>query len=102
MTSRAAPTAADQLEAMRIALSGIAAGMSVGTLKGELEPLHPANDTFPGEVLLDLAADAIEEAGASREAPIAFEGIREQYLPECGAHTKESITSPSSRSGLPR
>jgi hypothetical protein len=74
---------------MRIALSGIAAGMSVGKLKGELEPLHPANDTFPAEVLLDLAADAIEEAGASREAPIAFEGIREQYLPECGAHTKE-------------
>jgi len=89
MTSRVAPTAADQLQAMRIALSGIAAGMSIGKLNGELEPLHPANDTFPGEVLLDLAAVAIQEAGASREAPIAFEGIREQYLPECGAHTKE-------------
>ena len=72
MTSRAAPTPADQLHAMSMALSGIAAGMSIGRLKSELEPFHPANDTFPAEVLLDLAADAIEQAGASREAPIAF------------------------------
>ena len=56
---------------------------------GELEPLHPAHDTFPGEVFLQLAADAIEEAGASRDRPIEFEGIRERYLPECAAHTKE-------------
>ena len=74
---------------MRIALSGIAAGESLGKLKAELEPLHPAHDTFPGEVLLELAADAIEEAGASRAEPIEFEGIRERYLPECAAHTKE-------------
>jgi hypothetical protein len=40
-------------------------------------------------VLLDLAADAIEEAGASRVNPIEFEGIRARYLPECTAHTKE-------------
>ena len=35
-----------------------------------------------------MAADAIEEAGASREEPIEFEGIRERFLPECTAHTK--------------
>ncbi len=70
-------------------LSGLATGEPVGNLKPLLEPLHPANGTFPGEVLLDLAADAIEESGASRDDPIAFEGIRERYLPECTAHTKE-------------
>jgi hypothetical protein len=74
---------------MRIALSSIAAGESLGTLNAELDPLHPARDTFPGEVLLELAADAIEEAGASRAEPIEFEGIRERYLPECAARTKE-------------
>ena len=68
---------------------GIAAGQSLGTLKAALEPLPLMHDTFPGEVLLDLAADAIEEAGASRAEPIEFEGIRERYLPECAAHTKE-------------
>jgi len=39
-------------------------------------------------VFLELAADAIEQAGASREAPIDFEGIRERYLTDCTAHTK--------------
>jgi hypothetical protein len=54
----------------------------------ELHGLHPKHNTFPGEVLLELAADAIDESGASRDAPIEFEGIRERYLPECTAHTK--------------
>ena len=57
-------------------------------MRFELHSLHPKNNTFPGEVFLELAADAIEEAGASKEEPIEFEGIRERYLPECTAHTK--------------
>jgi hypothetical protein len=72
----------------RIALSGIATGADLGAPRFELYPLHPKNDTFPGEVFLELAADAIDAAGASREQPIEFEGIRERYLPECTAHTK--------------
>ena len=39
-------------------------------------------------MLLELAADAIEFAGASRDSPIVFEGIRERYLPEAVAHTR--------------
>ena len=49
--------------------------------------MHPAHNTFPGEVLLELAADAIELSGASRESSIEFEGIRDRHLPECTAHT---------------
>jgi hypothetical protein len=52
------------------------------------EPLHLKNNTFPGEVLLELAADAIEEAGASRERLLEFEGIRKRHLPEDRAHRK--------------
>ena len=73
---------------MRIALDGIATGADLDDLQSRLEPLHPQHDTFPGEVLLGLAADAIEEAGASRAQPIEFERIRERYLPECGSLTK--------------
>ena len=86
--ARRVPTDDDRIEAIRIALSGIARGVDLVDLRWELEPLHPKHNTFPGEVLLGLAADAIELSGASRESPIEFEGIRERYLPECTAHTK--------------
>ena len=81
------PTPEDRLDAIRIALSGIAADEELGELATRLEPLHPKNDTFPGEVLLELAADAIEHAGASREQPLEFEGIRKRFLPEDRADT---------------
>jgi hypothetical protein len=80
--ARKHPTAEDRLEAIRIALQGIAVGVDLPDLGRELEPLHPKHDTFPGEVFLDLAADALEEGGISREQPIDYEGIRERYLPE--------------------
>jgi hypothetical protein len=83
-----APSPHDRLAVMQIALSGLAAGQGLGEIARRLEPMHPKGNTFPGEVLLDLAADAIEEPGASREQPIEFEKIRERYLPECTAHTK--------------
>jgi hypothetical protein len=51
-------------------------------------PLHPHHDTFPGEVLVEPAADAIGLSGATWQSPIEFEGIRERYLPEAVAHTK--------------
>jgi hypothetical protein len=63
-------------------------GADLDELQGQLAPLHPPHDTFPGEVLLELAADAIEASGASRAQPIEFEQIRERYLPECGSLTK--------------
>lgn len=38
--------------------------------------MHPRNDTFPAEVLLELAAEALEESGASPAEPIRHEGMR--------------------------
>jgi hypothetical protein len=81
-------TPEDQVAAVRIALSGVADETDLGELRTRVEPLNLRNDTFLGEVLLELAADAIEVSGASRERPIAFEKIRERHLPECTAHTK--------------
>ena len=47
-----------------------------------LEPLHPRNNTFPGEVFLRLAADALAWSGVSTADPLPLEGIRERFLPE--------------------
>ena len=52
-------------------------------LVSEFAPLHPRNNTFPGEAFLRLAADALDCCGASREEPLTLEGIRERFPPEC-------------------
>jgi hypothetical protein len=88
MAKQKRPTADDRAKAIRVALSGIADGLELGDLAALLAPLHPRNNTFPGEVLLELAADAIEESGATREQPLESEGIRKRHLPEDRAHTK--------------
>ncbi len=82
------PTSDDRRTAIDIALSGLARGDDLADLAERLERLHPRNNTFPGEVLLDLAADAIDVSGATRQSPIEFEGIRDRFLPEAVAHTK--------------
>ncbi len=48
----------------------------------QLADMHPKGNTFPAEELLELAAEAIEESGATGSHPIDYEGIRERYLPE--------------------
>ncbi len=73
---------------MSAALSGIAGGRELDEIVRGLEALHPKNNTFPAEVLLGLAADAIDESGAARESPLDSEQIRKRYLPETRAHTK--------------
>jgi hypothetical protein len=87
MAKQKGPTTQDRATAIGVALSGIAGGLELGEIAARLEPLHPKNNTFPGEVLLELA-DAIEESGASREQPLEFDGIRKRHLLEDRAHTK--------------
>jgi hypothetical protein len=88
VAERKVPTPEDRSAAVQIALSGFADGTDLDELRHRVERLNFRKDTFLGEVLLELAADPIEVSGASRERPIAFEKIRERYLPECTAHTK--------------
>lgn len=47
-----------------------------------LAPLHPRNDTFPGEVLLRLAADTLDRSGVDQAHPIDLDGMRERLLPD--------------------
>jgi hypothetical protein len=88
MAARRIPTEDDRDAVIEIALGGLSHGDDLGDIAARLAPLHPKHNTFPGEVLLDLAADAIALSGATRQAPIEFEGIRDRFLPDGIAHTK--------------
>ena len=83
MPARNRPTPQDTAAARRILLDGLAGDSEVSELAGELAPLHPRNNTFPGEVFLHVAADVLDWCGASRANPLALEGLRERFLPEC-------------------
>ena len=78
--NRSAPE--DAATARRILLDGLARDARVSELLGELEPLHPRNDTFPGEVFLHLAADALDWCRASRTNPLQLEDLQARFLPE--------------------
>jgi len=81
--ARTRPTTEDAATARRLLLEGLARDAPVFELLGELEPLHPRNDTFPGEVfLLHLAADALDWCRASRTNPVQLEGLQARFLPE--------------------
>jgi len=58
-------------------------------------PLHPRDDTFPGEVFLRLAADALDWCAASRAA--ALEGLRERFLPEHAFRGRQSANAEGGR-----
>ena len=88
VAARRAPTDDDRDKVMEIALTGLAHADEVNEIAALLAPLHPRHDTFPAEVLLNLAADAIGVAGATRQSPLEFEGIRERYLRDGTAHSK--------------
>ena len=80
------------MTARRVLLDGLARDADIFELAGELAPLHPRDNTVPGEVFLRLAADALNWCEASRADPLSLEGLRERFLPECtfrgGQNTK--------------
>ena len=67
------------MTARRVLLDGLAGDADIDELAHELAQLHPRNDTFPGEVLLGLAADALEWCGARRADPLPLEGLRDRF-----------------------
>ena len=83
MPANKRPTPQDAASASQILLDGLAHGVDVFEILNQLVPLHPRNNTFPGEVFLGLATDALDWSGASRADPVTLEGLRERFLPEC-------------------
>jgi hypothetical protein len=83
MPARKRPTPGDTVTARRVLLDGLARDAGIFELVSELAPLHPRDNTFPGEVFIRVAADALDWCGASRADPLPLEGLRERFLPEC-------------------
>src|SRR4249920_659011 len=83
MPARKRPTPGDTVTARRVLLDELARDADIFELVSELAPLHPRDNTFPGEVFLRLAADALDWCEASRADPLSLEGLRERFLPEC-------------------
>ncbi len=72
----------DRAEAIRHVLTDLNSGRELNTIIDWLADTHSKDNTFPAEELLELAAEAIEESGATPSDPIDYERIRERHLPE--------------------
>ena len=68
----------------------------------KLAALHIRDNTFPAEVLLELAAEAIEESGTSPAEPMHYEGMPRSTsprvpLPRQAASTQEPLCADGRR-----
>lgn len=90
MPARKRPTSEDAATARRMLLDGLAGDQDIFEVMIGLAPLHPPYNTFPGEVFLHLAADALGWCGASQANPVPLEGFRERFLPECSFRGREN------------
>jgi hypothetical protein len=89
MPARKRPGPAEAAAAARILLDGLAGGRDLSDVAADLAPSHPRHDTFPGEVFLRVAADALGWCGASRADPVPLEGVRERFLADCSFRGRE-------------
>jgi hypothetical protein len=64
-------------------LAAVGAGEDIFVALDEIAPLHPKNNTFPGEVFMRMAADALDEGAVGRDNPLSEEELVKRYLPEC-------------------
>ena len=97
MPARKRPTAEDTATARRVLLDGLARDADILELVREVAPLHPRDNTFPGEVFLHLAADALDWCGASRTDPLPLEGLRAIR----GGRLHPRCRQPGGRAGAP-
>ena len=90
MPARKRPTLQDAATARWVLLDGMARDTQVFEPVGELAPLHPHDNTFPGEVFLHVAADALDWCGASHADRLVLEGMPERFLPECAFRGRQN------------
>ncbi len=83
MTARWRPGPEHRSEATQRLFSGLTRGDDVLELAKAIADLHPKDNTFPGEVFISIAVDALDAAGIGRDAPLLYEGLREKHLAEC-------------------
>jgi hypothetical protein len=77
------PTSEDARKAVKLLTGAVETDSDIFDALDEIRPLHPKNNTFPGEVFLRAAADALLIGDVSREHPMSTERLVDRYLPEC-------------------
>ena len=90
VTARWRPGPEHRSAAAQRLFSGLTRGDDVLELAEAIADLHPKDSTFPGEVFISLAIDALDAAGIDREAPLLYEGLRENHLAECRLRHRDS------------
>lgn len=83
MTARWRPGPEHRSEATQRLFSGLTRGDDVFELAKTIADLHPKDNTFPGEVFISVAVDALDAASIDRDTPLLYEGLRENHLAEC-------------------
>jgi len=76
------PTDEDRVEALQRFLVGLARDDDANQLSSTIADLHVRNNTFPGEVFLELAADALDLVGTAHADAVAYRELLSRHLPE--------------------
>jgi hypothetical protein len=76
------PADADRLEVIRVVLAGIARAEPLHDVFEHVVPFLDYAFPFPANVLIELAADTLTLAGATRATPVSLTDAHEHYLPE--------------------
>lgn len=77
MNDRRAPSDEDFATARRLLLGAFATGADLGDVERELSLLHPRYNTFPGDVFIELGADALQVGGFRRGEPLSHDQLRD-------------------------
>ena len=89
MAAKRRPSPDDAREAVALLLGAVETGGDIYGALDQVRPLHPKDNTFPGEVFMRVAAVALGLGGVSAERPMSSEGLVERYLPECRFRGRE-------------
>lgn len=90
MAARNQPTPEQASQAIHLLLDTLEADSDLFDALHQIRPLHPRNNTFPGEVFMRLAARAMAEGGVSPASPINQEGLIARYLPEAAFRGRQN------------
>ena len=83
------PTDEDRVEALQRFMVGLARGDDANQLSAAIADLQVRHNTFPGEVFMELAADALDLAGTTRVDAVVYRDLLSRHLPEVEFRGKE-------------